>query len=382
MAVRAEVRGELLAWARERSGIGFDELGARFPKLADWENGELTPTLKQLEQFAHATHTPIGLLFLQTIPEEPVPIPDFRTVGSRRVLRPSPDLLDTIFLCQQRQEWFHDFAQANRDGPIAFVGALSNATEVREAAATVRDKLGFAVIDRGFSWSDAFRHLSEAAETHRILVMVSGIVGSNTHRKLNPDEFRGFALVDELAPVIFVNGADTKAAQVFTLSHELIHVALGGSALSDADLASNAGNEIEQWCNRVAAEFLVPLDELSEIYAGRRPGPDDLDRLARHFKVSTLVVLRRIFDAGFINWDQFHSDYRTELARVLAFVGDGASGGGNFYNTQPIRVSKRFARAVIASTLEGHTLRRDALQMLGFRKQSTFNELAQRLGIA
>jgi Zn-dependent peptidase ImmA (M78 family)/transcriptional regulator with XRE-family HTH domain len=382
MAVRAEVRGELLAWARERSAIGFDELVARFPKLAEWEGGESSPTLKQLEQFAQATHTPVGLLFLKNPPEEQLPIPDFRTIGGERVGRPSPDLLETISLCQQRQEWFRDFAQANREDPVALVGTATTSMEIRTVAAKVRSDLDFNVSNRGATWSDALRRLSEAAEANGILVMVSGIVGSNTHRKLDPHEFRGFALVDTLAPVIFVNGADTKSAQIFTLAHEVMHVALGGSALSDADIASNATHDVERWCNGVASEFLVPLDELTSIYDRIRPKTAALEVLARHFKVSTLVVLRRIFDGGYMSWDDFRAAYRSELSRVLTLIGESGGSGGNFYNTQPVRVSKRFARAVIASTLEGDTLRRDALQMLGFRKQSTFNELAQRLGVA
>ena len=101
-SVRAAVRPQLLMWARERSRLGIDELATKFPKLSEWESGERTPTLKQLEDFARATHTPIGFLFLPEPPEEQVPIPDYRTMGDAGVSRPSPDLLDTIFQCQQR----------------------------------------------------------------------------------------------------------------------------------------------------------------------------------------------------------------------------------------------------------------------------------------
>lgn len=382
MGLRVPVRAELIAWARERSGVALDDLLRRFPKLQAWESGDASPTLKQLEHFAQATHTPIGFLFLPEPPEERVPVPDFRTMGDEALRRPSPDLLDTVFQCQQRQEWYRDYARANREAPLRFVGSFNLNTSVVDSAASMRRALDFELHQRGASWSDALRRLAEQAEELGVLVMVNGVVGSNTHRRLDPQEFRGFALVDDLAPLVFVNGADTKAAQIFTLAHELAHIWLGQSALSDLDVATIPNNATERWCNQVAAELLVPLEALREQFLGEQALTDELDRLAREFKVSTLVLLRRVHDAGYLTWAKFTSAYRAELTRVLALLGDtGGAGGGNFYNTQPVRVSKRFARAVIVSTLEGQTLHRDAFQMLGFKKLSTFHELGHRLGV-
>src|SRR4051812_27208978 len=108
---RVPVKPKMLRWALERSGRSEVALRERLPELERWESGEASPTLKQLERFAQATYTPIGYLFLQEPPIERVPIPDFRTIGNERLDRPSADLLDTIYLCQQRQEWYRDFAR-------------------------------------------------------------------------------------------------------------------------------------------------------------------------------------------------------------------------------------------------------------------------------
>lgn len=379
--MRVDVNPKLLVWARERSGLEPDDLMRRFPKLGEWEEGDRSPTLKQLESFAKATHTPVGFLFLQEPPEQQVPIPDYRTMGDGGVARPSPDLLDTIFQCQQRQEWYRDFAQVTREDPVAFIDSLTTSAAVVEAATAMRRALAFDVGERGPTWADALRLLIEHAEDRGVLVMVNGVVGSNTHRKLDPREFRGFALVDPLAPLVFVNAADTKAAQIFTLAHELAHLWLGESALSNADLISTPSVAVERWCNQVAAEFLVPLASVTAEFSRDQPLADELERLARRFKVSTLVVLRRVYDAGHLEWDAYRAAHRAELERILEILDERGGSGGNFLSTQPVRVSKRFARAVITSTLEGQTLHRDALQMLGFKKLSTLHELASRLGV-
>jgi Zn-dependent peptidase ImmA (M78 family) len=109
--------------------------------------------------------------------------------------------------------------------------------------------------------------------------------------------------------------------------------------------------------------------------------PEELSRIAHKFKVSTLVALRRIFEIGYISLSKYQEYLNTELAHLREIMSEQTSGGGNFYNTQPARVSKRFARAVFVSALEGQTLHRDALQMLGIRKISTFHELGRHIGI-
>ena len=250
---RVTVKPEMLRWACERSGQSAENMRKRFPKFDLWNRGETSPTLKQLENFAKATYTPIGFFFLPQPPIDVIPIPDFRTIGSGQVGRPSPDLLDTVYICQQRQEWYREFVRSIGEKPLPFVSSANQTNDIEKIAERIQHALGFDIEERRQmpTWTDALRRFIEQADALGVLVMVSGVVGSNNKRKLDPQEFRGFALADDLAPLVFINGSDTKAAQMFTLAHELAHIWLGQSAVSDAQAMQIPENEIERWCNLV-----------------------------------------------------------------------------------------------------------------------------------
>ena len=371
----------VLRWAADRACLSDAILEKHFRKWPLWLTGEAQPTLKQLENFARLTHTPIGYFFLPEPPELELPVPDFRTLRDEAMLEPSSALLDTLYLCQQRQEWFRDYARMHGLPRLTFVGSVTLADQAEDVAEAMRQSLSLSIAERkGLpTWMDALRQLIAKAEEAGVLVMASSIVGSNSHRKLNVDEFRGFALADDLAPLVFLNGADSKAAQMFTLAHELAHIWLGESGVSDPEAGNIPEQGIEKWCNQVAAELLMPLDELRQVYEPGSSVAAEIQRLARLFKVSTLVALRRLFDAGFIDQTTLWQCYRKEVERIRGL--ERSSGGGDFYRTLGARTGKLFARAILASTLEGQTLFQDAFRMLGVRKTSTFYEAARELGV-
>ena len=377
---RVAIQPELLRWACERAGLASADLEHKFPLFSAWERGDAQPTLKQVEAFAKATYTPVGYLFLQEPPVEKVPIPDFRTVDNQYVGHPSPNLLDTIFVCQQRQEWYRNHARSMGETPLAFVGSATLRDDIVETAARIRSALGFDLNERRQmpTWTDALRHFIEQADERGVLVMCNGVVYNNNYRHLDPEEFRGFAMADDLAPLVFINGADTKAAQMFTLAHELAHIWLGQSAVSDSQPTVVPEQHVELWCNQVAAELLVPIELMAQEFDGTATLADEVSRLARRFKVSALVVLRRIYDTGGLSRQQFWDAYKAEIQRLRAIP---RGTGGNFYLTQAARLSKRFAAALVASTLEGQTRYNDAFRMLGFAKQATFKELGRSLGV-
>ena len=377
--VRMAVTTELFKWARDRAGLTSAALLSRFSKLEQWESGEIQPTLRQIEDYARATHAPVGYFFLPKPPEEPMPIPDCRTMAGRGVRQISPNLRDMIYACQQRQDWFRDHARTVRSDALDFVGSAKLDSPIVETAEAIRRELSFDLDQRRDcpTWSDALRLFISRADSIGVLVMCSGVVMNNTHRPLDPEEFRGFALADNLAPLVFINGADTKSAQMFTLAHELAHIWLGQTALSDTTVTSQYQNVAETWCNRVAAEVLVPLEMVRRELRKSESLDETVARLARRFKVSSLVVLQRLREARHITWDELGRTYDKELRRLKSIK--RSEGGGDFYLTAAVRYSRRFTRALVASTLEGRTLYRDAMRMLGISKTETFHELGRTL---
>ena len=379
--VRIEVSPSVIRWACTRSGRSVEDLQQKFPRLTDWERGRVRPTLKQLEALAKATFTPIGLFFLEKPPVDELPVPDFRTMANAEVRRPSPHLLNTIYLCQQRQAWYQEEAQRDRFWQN-FVGSLDTSVKAEAAAEQIGRMFRFDMASR-IELRDEnetiLRRFIEGAEERGILVMVSGVVGNNTHQRLDVNEFRGFALSDPIAPLIFINGADAKAAQIFTLAHEIAHLGLGQSGVSNAQAATTrSSHSIERWCNQVAAELLVPSHAISEEFNPRETLIDEIRRLARFFKVSRLVILRRIHDIEGLSRDQFRQTYAEELNR-LEKIPDRS--GGHYCHSIVARASKRFARALIASALEERTTLTEAMRLLDVKNVSALKKIAHNLGM-
>lgn len=384
MSTQATVPASIpvLRWAAQRAGLQDDDLTARFRKWPLWLSGEAQPTLRQLEKFARLTHTAIGYFFLPEPPTLALPVPDYRTLRDEALAVPSSNLLDTIYLCQQRQEWYRDYARLHGLPALTFIGSATTEDAPETIAQQMRDMMGLSIAERQQlpTWTDALRQMITKAEDGGVMVMVSSIVGSNSHRKLDVAEFRGFALADDLAPLIFLNGADSKSAQMFTLGHEMAHLWLGASGVSDVNVGRVTTLQMERWCNQVSAELLMPLHALQPAHQPDNPIPEEILRLSRVFKVSTLVALRRLFDAGYIDQETLWQQYRDEAER-LRTLKERSGSGGDFYRSLGARTSKRFARAVVSSTLEGQTLFRDAFRMLGMSKSATFYNAARELGV-
>lgn len=374
---------DVLRWARERAELTDDALARKVnlkvERVLEWErSGQIK--MAWAERLANATHTPLGYLFLSFPPYEHLPIQDFRTRAGEAPARPSADLLETVYAMQRRQDWMREELIDTGADPLDFVGAHHPSGNHGAVAGAMRDAL---LLDDDWAsaaptWSDAIRLLRDNAENAGILVVFNGVVGNNTSRKLNPGEFQGFALVDEYAPLIFVNNADFKAAQMFTLAHELAHLFVGAEGVSALELLLPLEHDVEQLCDKIAAEFLVQEAALLAYWQLVEDLSEPFQQIARHFKVSRIVAARRALDLDLIDRDAFFDFYNAHKAQ-----GNRSrltEGGGNFWNNQNWRIGRRFAETVTRAVRASRLPYREAYALTGL-SGDTFANMPEKMGL-
>lgn len=380
MTVRVDVAPPVLEWALLVASDP-ERLRDRFP-VERWLHGQAKPTLRQLQGFADAAGVPFGYLMLPAPPEWSLPVPDFRE-GIRGAATPSANLIAVIGQAQRRQQWYRDYALDLGAEPLPFVGSAAQAT-ASDAAGDIRRALAFDVTQRRGDRGETRRHLLQAFEALGGLTVATSMVGNNNHRKLDDGEFRGFTLVDDIAPLVFVNTSQTLNGQIFTLAHEFAHVWRGTSGIGDEDLRAAGGSDVERWCNTVASEVLVPPDDLADRYhaVADQPLTEALEGLARRYRCGTLVVLQALHRSRLRHFEDFSAVYDAEVARLQQLSAATPGRGGDYYRSQPLRIGERLSRALIADALEGRTPLTEAMRLMSFSSLHTFDEYARKLGAA
>jgi Zn-dependent peptidase ImmA (M78 family) len=374
MQLNIHINPAIITWAIARAGYELDEfVTQKYPNAKAWLNNEKKPTIRQLEEFSNKVHIPFGYLFLDEPPAEQAPIPFFRTGRSTTYLV-SLNIYDTILLLQRRQEWMNEYLTNSGELPLSFVGKFNLNTPSAKIAADMRQMLGLSENwARQFpTWEKAKNYLIEQIENIGVVVNLNGVVGNNNKRSIPVEECRGFVLVDRMAPFLFINNNDSKSAQMFTLAHELAHVWLGKSAGFDLKQMSPADEPIEQLCDQVAAEFLVPAGYFLEAWAKQQ----DIRLLARNFKVSPIVIARRALTLQLIQKPQFFSFYNN-YTQEKNYLNRKKSEGGDYYATQKSRLGLRFTALVNQAVKEGKLLYSDAYRLTGLQG-NTYQQFIQR----
>lgn len=357
------IPANMLTWAVARAGYDLAEFITKFPRLEKWLNGEKSPTFKQLEVFSKKVYLPLGYLFLPEPPPEKLPIPFFRT-NAKQAETVSINVYDTILILQQRQDWLKNYLQENDFEKLPFVGKFINIFNIDDIVRDIRQTLNLTEnwASNFATWQEAQDHLIQNVEDKGIITVFNGVVENNGHRKIPVDECRGFVLVDQVAPFMFINNSDSKAAQMFTIVHELAHIWTGHSAGFDFRKLEPANDSIEILCDKVAAEFLVPANMLNIIWQETQ----DFKRLSRYFKVSEIVIARRALDTNKISKQHFLNFYNEYINREIARKENQPS-GGDFYATTRKRLSPTFAYHINNAIKSNQLLYRDAYRLTSLK---------------
>ena len=381
---------DIIQWVRNRLNLSVDEFAKKMQvqaqRVIDWESGKTAITMKQAQDMASLSLLPLGLFFLNTPPKIDLELPDFRSVGNAFVTDASPELEATILAMQEKQAWYKDYLLENGESPLPFIGSITTKTAVKEAARKIRDLLFLAedIFDSVRNWTEYMDVLIHQIEAAGVLFIRNSVVGNNTARKLDTDEFRGFVLVDQYAPLIFINGKDSKNAQIFTLIHEFTHLLLGKSGLVDVNMISESGNSVEKYCNRVAAEFLVPEDSFRNAFSlvGQNAPEKIISELAQKFKVSKFVAIARCRELSLLNREVTDSLWAQENAWLKKQKDkQKENGGGDFFAALKYRVGQLFAQTIISNLLEHKISFSDAYHLLNIRDHKSLVKLSQSVGV-
>ncbi len=351
--------------------------------LNRWKHGEKEPTFNKIESLSKATHIPLGYFFLQTPPKENLPVLQYRTVDSLSTSNPSRNLVDTIHHMESVQEWMRDYLLGIDSDKLHFIGSQRDNSDVMAIASDMRHMLRIQMdwYTRTVSTEDSFKVLRECLENIGILVMTSGIVGSNTHRSLDIDEFRAFTLLDDYAPLIFINANDSNGGKLFSLAHEAVHIWLGiDSFFNDRSGSSDIVDPTETLCNAVAAEILIPNRLFVEMWHKNFSGDivPTVEKLAPIFKCGVTVIARRALDNRYISLSQYKSIAAKAVKDFREYKAKQTQGGGDYYATNAVRFDNRFLIALDNSVREGKTLYTDAFG-LTHTTRNTFSKLIEKV---
>ncbi len=381
--IEVQVAPAIINWVISQSNPG--ELSEKVTKyLNAWKDGKKIPTFNQIEAVSSATGIPLGYFFLDTPPIEDKSIVQCRTIDSIALNNPSRNLMNTIHDMEMIQDWTREHLINEGFDSLNYVGKFkANATEIAEG---IRG-----ILEISTNWQkelnkrDPFNYIRNAISESGTIVMVNGIVGANTHRSLNVDEFRAFTMIDDYAPVIFINNNDSKGGKLFSLLHEFAHVCLGENNLyNDRYSFGKNVSKVETICNSVAAEIIAPQSIFLKKWEETIKHNDEkqtISELAHDFKCGQTVIARKALDNKLILQPLYE-----EISRLAVKIYNEQrkkdkekNGGGDFYNNLSSRIDKRFLQMLTTSVADGKTLYTDAYR-LTYTNSKTFDQLTNQGG--
>ncbi|MBL7214088.1 MAG: ImmA/IrrE family metallo-endopeptidase [Phycisphaerae bacterium] len=330
-SIKGLVTPSVLKWARDTAKMDLEEVSRRMKKteeeILQWENGEEQPTFAQLKNIASIYRRPLAIFYLPEPPEEHVPLQDFRHLAAHEPAEWSSELAFWIRRMQMQQEWLREYLRLQEFLPLQFIGESNLNEAMLDIAKKIRSTLNIDTIEQ------ISCKIPRVALNYWIAQAEQ--VGINVCQKgsIELDEARGFVLVDEYAPFIYINAKDSYAGRLFTLVHELAHIWLNLPGISNMNIPERSRRreeQIERFCNQVAGLALVPTKDLKPCWKPQSYSAllEHVDDIAKKFCVSGPVIARRLKDIGKIQIEEYQNLLRTYNIRYQNLPPRSAGGDG------------------------------------------------------
>lgn len=356
------INPKVLEWARIRSGQSIEDVAAAFGKdpevIESWESGESAPTYVQLEKLAYNVYKrPIALFFFPTVPKETDPEQSFRTLPETEIDELGADTRHKVREARATQLSLSELAGINPSQKQIFKDISAKGSEdVAGVAAKVREYLGIRL-----AVQKKWQSVEEALKSWRAAVEAAGAFVFKDSFK-QKDVF-GFSLYDEEFPIILINNSTAQTRQLFTLFHEVAHLIVHESGVtkrddSYIDKLHGHAKQIEMFCNKLAAEFLVPASDFrTTLKSYPKYDEQAVADLARTYKVSREVVLRRLLDLDLVSKQRYERDVKKWAdeyeAKLKADAQTGKQSGGNYYATQASYLGEKYLSLAFSSYYRG-----------------------------
>lgn len=323
MADKAFITPKVLKWARKSARMSVETAASKvtveIDRLKEWEEGTAQPTIHQAETLAKAYRRPFALFFLPDIPRDFQPLQDFRKKDAKELSTASIFIIREI---QQKQAWISNLFQENEEQPLSFVGKYNIQSNPVEVANDILETLQ--ITPSHYSTENPIKEWINKSEMNGIFISRTSFIHSRL--LLDSEELQGFSIADRYAPFVFVNSEDWNAPQLFTLVHELAHIWIAESGVSnDIEPELNKkGNlhPVELFCNEVAANALMPLEGMKELDSNVFNSSSNVFKASKLFGVSSFAFLVRSFNLQYISLDKYRrlkseaeSDFKAFLLR-------------------------------------------------------------------
>jgi Zn-dependent peptidase ImmA (M78 family)/DNA-binding XRE family transcriptional regulator len=358
MADRAYITPKVLKWARDSARMSVETAARKVSvdaeKLISWEEGKTQPTIKQAETLAKAYKRPFALFFLPEVPRDFKPLQDFRRAVAKPLSTASVFIIREI---QQKQAWISDVYQENGEDTSFFVGRFSLNDDPKLVSQHILNTLN--INPSHYSTDNPIKEWIQKAESNGIFISRTSFINSTL--TLDSEEMQGFTIADKYAPFIFINSDDWNAPQLFTLVHELAHIWIAATGISNEIIPDSAQSNhlhpVELFCNEVAANALMPSQMMGELSISIFDSGSSVFRAAKEMGVSSNALLVRALNLKLISIDTYQKRKREADVEFQVFLKKEAErrakqkkekkGGPNYYLLQLNKNSRLFTQIVL-----------------------------------